>query len=148
MEFISDAQKQVYQKISPWLHEVFGGSLKERQDVPAFSVIIGSAVAQIIVLPWRENDATVTIRSYVVTEAEINMELTQFLLRENNNMRFGAFGLDEDNDIFFAHTIVGSTCDKEELEGSAMAVAHTADLYDDQIMDRWGGKRAVDRLRK
>jgi hypothetical protein len=60
-------------------------------------------------------------------------------------MRFGAFGLDSDNDVFFEHSIVGSTSDKVELKASVMAVVMTADRYDDQISSRWGGTRAVDR---
>jgi len=68
----------------------------------------------------------------------------QFLLRKNDDMRFGAFGLDRDMDIFFEHTIVGSTCDKEELRATVMAVLQTADKYDDEIVAKWGGERAVD----
>ncbi len=60
-------------------------------------------------------------------------------------MRFGAFGVDQDNDIFFEHTIVGSSCDKDELKASILAVVYTADQYDEQITQKWGGQRAVDR---
>lgn len=77
----------------------------------------------------------------------MNAELMKFLLRENDRMRFGAYGLDEDEDIFFEHTIVGSTCDKEELKASVVAVVMTADDADDKIIAKWGGQRAVDRGR-
>jgi hypothetical protein len=59
-------------------------------------------------------------------------------------MRFGAFGVDKDGDIIFEHTIVGSTIDKEELKSSVKAVLSVADHYDDDIVSRWGGKRALD----
>jgi hypothetical protein len=42
-------------------------------------------------------------------------------------------------------TAIGSSCDKSELRTSVMAVLGTADKYDDEIMGRWGGKRALDR---
>jgi hypothetical protein len=90
----------------------------------------------------------VVVRAYVVTDVEITPELMHFLLRENNIMRYGAFGLDKDDDIFFEHSIVGSTLDKEELMASVMAVLQTADKYDDQIRQRWGGRRALDRIKE
>jgi hypothetical protein len=70
----------------------------------------------------------------------------RYLLQENDRMRFGSFGVDKDDDVFFEHTIVGSTCDKEEIKASVMAVVITADQYDDQIIAKWGGKRALDQM--
>jgi hypothetical protein len=40
---------------------------------------------------------------------------------------------------------VGSTIDKKELEASVIAVLEIADKYDDEIVKRWGGKRALDK---
>jgi len=57
-----------------------------------------------------------------------------------------ASGIDENGDIVFEHTIVGSTCDKKELESSVAAVLEVSDDYDDKIVERWGGKRALDRI--
>jgi hypothetical protein len=145
MDFKSDAQKQVYEKIAPWMGEIFGTFVMAREDAPTFGLGLGSAFVQVGVMPWGDNDATVTARSYVVTGAELTPDLLLYLLRENDRMRFGAFGVDEDNDIFFEHTIVGSTCDKEELKSSVMAVVITADQYDEKITSKWGGQRALDR---
>jgi hypothetical protein len=80
----------------------------------------------------------------VVRDVDVVPELMEFLLHENDKMRFGAFGLDSDNDVFFEHTIVGGACDKEELRASVTAVAVTADRYDDQLVARFGGKRGLD----
>lgn len=145
MEFKTASQKACYEKIGPWMKEIFGDFAQARPDMPVFGVVVGSALAQIAVYPWGDDDATICTRAYVVTGAEITPDLMMFLLRSNDDMRFGAFGLDRDNDIFFEHTIVGSTCDKEELKASVFAVVMTADRYDDQIMARWGGQRAMDR---
>jgi hypothetical protein len=41
---------------------------------------------------------------------------------------------------------VGSTCDREELKALVMAVATTADRLDDEIVAKWGGERAMDKL--
>ena len=146
MEFRSAAQKACYEKIVPWMKELFGEFVMLRTDAPAMAVVIGSAVAQVGVIPWGNDDATINTRAYVVTGAEATSELMHFLLRETDNMRFGGFGLDSDDDVFFEHAIVGSTCDKPELKASVMAVVVTADQYDDKIIARWGVQRALDRM--
>jgi len=145
MDFQNDAQKQAYEKVSGMVKELFGQFANARTDIPGFGISYGSAYVIVQVFPWGDNDATITTRSYVVTGAELNQEMMQFLLHANDQMRFGAFGLDKDNDIFYEHTIVASTADLEELKASVMAVVYTADQYDDQIVSRWGGQRASDR---
>ena len=148
MEFKTTAQKEVYEKITPWVKEIFGTFVVAREDTPAFVITVGTAMSQVGVFPWGDDDATLTTRSYVVTGAELVPDLMEFLLHENDRMRFGAFGIDDDKDIFFEHTIVGSTCDKEELKASILAVILTADQYDEKITSRWGGQSAKDRMQR
>jgi hypothetical protein len=145
IQFQSAAQEQTYNKVKTWIKEIFGDFATPREDSPSFAVYVGSSYSSVSVMPWGEDDAVVTTRSWIVTGVEMTQELLYFLLRENDTMRFGAFGLDSDNDVFFEHTIVGSTADKVELKASVMAVVMTADRYDDQISSRWGGTRAIDR---
>ena len=145
MEFRTEPQKACYEKIAPWIREVFGEFVMAHEDRPVFGVRIGSALTIVSVDPWGDDDAVITTRSYVVTDVELTPDLLRFLLEQNDRMRFGAFGIDEDGDVFFEHAIVGSSCDKNELKASTIAVAVTADKYDDEIRSRWGGQRAVDR---
>lgn len=145
MEFESKYQEDTYNKILPWMKEIFGEFTTPRPDHPSFATYVGSAYASTAVMPWGEDDAIITTRSWVVTGVEMSQELLYYLLRENDTMRFGAFGLDKDNDVFFEHTIAGSTCDMHELKASVMAVIMTADRYDDIISERWSGTRAADR---
>lgn len=147
MEFETKAQKECYELVLPWVTELFGGSVLRKPDVPILGVMHGSAFAQVGVFPWRNDDAIITTRSYVVTGAELTSELMRYLLAENAGMSFGAFGIDDEGDILFEHSIVGSTCDQKELESSVVAVAQTADEYDDKIVKRWGGERALDQIR-
>ncbi|WP_041244907.1 T3SS (YopN, CesT) and YbjN peptide-binding chaperone 1 [Gloeobacter kilaueensis] len=145
MEFETEQQKQVFERILPWVYAVFDkASVSVHEDKPLVRITFGSAFVVVNVYPWRD-DAVVNVRSYVVTNTEITPDLMFFLLRENDDMRFGAFGIDEENDIFFEYAIVGSTCDQPELKAAVGAVAFTADEYDDQIVERWGGERAIDR---
>ena len=145
MEFVTPAQKETYEKVRPWINELFGVFAFERSDFPVFGVAIGSAYSTTGVHPWGEDQSTICTRAYVVTDVERTPDLMEYLLQQNGLMRFGAFGMDENGDIFFEHTILGAACDKGELKASIMAVISVADSMDDEIMSRWGGRRAVDR---
>ncbi len=147
MQFETQAQKGCYERVLPWVTDLFGGSVLRKPDRPILGVMHGSAFAQVGVFPWGKDDAIITTRAYVVTGAELTPELMRFLLEENAGMRFGAFGIDDEGDITFEHSIVGSTCDQKELEASVIHVARTADDYDDRIVTRWGGERALDQIR-
>ena len=148
MEFKTAAQKACYDKVVSWMKELFGELVIMRDDAPMMGVMMGSAVAQVAVLPWGDDDATITTRAYLVTGAELTPDLMRYLLQKNAELRFGAFGVDEDGDILFEHSIVGSSCDKGELKASVLAVLVTADKYDDEIVARWGGERMLDRMRR
>lgn len=149
MEFKTEAQKACYEKVFGYLKEMFGEAVIARENQPIFMTMpYGSAIAYIIVSEWGTDDASIGVRAYVVHGAEMAADLLHHLLRENDNMRFGAFGIDADNDIFFEHSIVGSTCDKNELKTSILAVLTTADHHDDLIRNRWGGETALERMTK
>lgn len=147
MEFQNPMQESCYNKIAVWMQELFGKFPCARPDVPGLGLLMGSALVEVLVFPWGEDDAIINTRSYVVTGAELTPDLMLFLLKENSLMLFGAFGVDEQGDILFEHTIVGSTCDQKELESSVNAVLQVADDYDDIIVQKWGGERALDRIK-
>ncbi len=145
MEFESTAQKACYQRIVPWMENLFGDAAVVFEDEPLFIITIGSAVASTRVVPWGDNDALITTRSFVVTDVTITEQLSYYLLRANNGIHFGRFALDSENDIVFEHSLVGSTCDQIELKHSVATVIRLADDYDDEIVARWGGQRALER---
>jgi hypothetical protein len=81
----------------------------------------------------------------VLEDAQITPELMAFLLVQNaSKMIFGAFGIYLDSRrVLLEHSIIGSTCDRNELAISMTSVAETADRYDDAIIEKFGGKSAV-----
>ena len=145
MEFATPTVKAVYERIAPMMKELFGEFAEANETYPSFSIAMGSAFAQVAVHPWGDNDATVRTWSWVITGAENTPELLLHLLHENANLRFGGFGVDEAGDVLFQHTILGQTCDKEELRATIMAVISTADRVDDELVAKFGGQRAIDR---
>jgi hypothetical protein len=145
MEFQSPAQQAVYEKVVPLMKELFGEMASARDDRAMFGVRFGSAWVQTWVSTWGDDDATITTRAWLTTGTELTVDLARYLLNANGDMRFGAFGIDGDGDSFFEHTILGSTATKAELRASILAVASTADEYDDEIVSRFGGVRMADR---
>ena len=145
MEFQTTAQKDCYERIAPWMTDLFGDAAVAFEDEPLFIISIGSAVASTRVVPWGDDEALITTRAFVVTDVEMTPELSYYLLRANDGIYFGRFALDGEDDIVFEHSLVGSTCDRIELRHSVTTVVRLADDYDDEIVARWGGKRALDR---
>lgn len=116
----------------------------EKLDEPGFGLFLGSAWVEVIISPWEEDETVIKTLSKVVIDAKITPELTSFLLQANSEMMFSAFSINKAGEILFSHSIVGSTCDPEELEASVLTVLEIADDYDNKIIQTWGGKRALD----
>jgi hypothetical protein len=139
MEFETRAQQDVYQKIEPWLKEMFGIFFHPCEDDPYFEIHVGAAPVYVGVQPWTVENASITARTYVALNINVHPDLLLFLLRENDSLRFGAFGLDADNDIFVEHTLPGFTVSAAELKSTILAVGQAAGQYEEQITARWGG---------
>ena len=137
-------QQHTLDKISTWIQEFFSHVPCEPLDEDGVGLFMGSAWVEVTVRSWKE-DAIVKISSKVVSGANLTLELCQFLLGQNDALVFGAFALTPEGEICFRHTIVGSTCDPEELVASINAVLEVADEFDDRIVQKWGGQRALDK---
>jgi hypothetical protein len=82
MQFDTKPQQEIYERVLPWVTELFGGSVLRKPDSPVIGVMYGSAFAQIGIFPWGEHDAVITTRSYVVTDVQLTPELMHYLLHE------------------------------------------------------------------
>jgi hypothetical protein len=147
MNVRTQAQQACYEKIKVWLQELYQNDVFMPDDeLPIFALHSGSAIAVVEVQDYGDEEALISIWSYVVTGAAIKQDLLDYLLRQNNKIKFGGFSLDPEDDILFHAELIGSTCDKKEIETSVTAVLQTADEYDDIIVKTWGGERAIDRM--
>ena len=145
MTFANETQRLVYDRVRLFIEDLFGELAVYRSDAPAFAIAAGSAVAHVHVLPWTDEGAIVTTRAFVVSGARLEADLMRWMLARNAEALWGAFGVDEDGEIVIDHSINGPTCDKEDLRASVLGVIFSADRYDDEIVTRWGGERALDR---
>ncbi len=146
MKFKTTAQQQCYEKIQPWLTENYPNTHTPPYELPLFVIPMGSATAMVEVSPMGKDDALILVWAYVVTGADLRPDLLRYLLQKNYELQFGVFSIDEEGDIRVHASLIGSTCDKKELLTSLASVLETADMYDDEIVKTWGGKRALDRM--
>ena len=147
IEFKSEAQRLCYRRVREYGRELFGEMFERSKNPkqPTFFLRFGSASVGVTITHWGDGHSMVDIWAWVITKIEMTADLMEFLLRKNyDEAQFGAFRLDETNDIHFSHAILGSELDKKELRTSVQAVASTADEYDELIQSQWGGERWAD----
>jgi hypothetical protein len=155
LSFASTVQALTYTKVSDYLQNasLFKQRLRSYPDRPKFDLLYGSTLVEVEVLPWEVHPweladlATVRATSCVTVGSTIDQNFMHFLLTENRRMRFGAFHLDEANQVLFAESVLGGeNMDLMELQTCILSVVTIADTYDDLIAERFGGQRAIDRL--
>lgn len=143
--FANEAQRVTYEKVAAMMKEEFGRQCVVAEAQALFWLKSGSARTQVYVEPIGESGSYVRALSWVVTGPEITTELLRYLLQMNVTVRFGAFGVDTDGDVMFTHAIHGESLTHEALMYSVYGVGQVADDTDDEIVQRFGGQRAVDR---
>jgi hypothetical protein len=146
--FTNHTQELTYRKVAEYLttSELFTNSVRSADNEPKFNLLYGSIKVGIRVLGWEVNPwetpelTIVRACSCITVGSHITPELTEYLLRENLRMRFGAFQLGDRNEIFFAHNILGGEhLDVIELQTCILAVVTIADTYDDILTEKFGG---------
>jgi hypothetical protein len=109
--------------------------------------ILGVESARVWIVPaWLPNGASV-VRVFAITNLDVvvSAELTSYLLAKNLEFVFGSFALDvAQGAVWFNHNLLGDFLNPEELEATIAAVAQTADRFDDEIKERFGGRLYVD----
>ena len=144
MKFDTEGQRLVYEKVSTILKDEFGKRAIPDQDVARFMLNNGSATVIVYVAPINDKFTAVRLHSWVVMGAVASVDLYQFLLKTNLQLRFGAFSIDEKGDIAFTHTLLGESLDTHSLMWAVMGALQTVDDNDDQIVQRFGGTLARD----
>ncbi|HEC34564.1 MAG TPA: YbjN domain-containing protein, partial [Chloroflexi bacterium] len=71
MQFKTKAQQQTYEKVGKYLRQLFGEMVRAPSAAPIYIVPAGTTLTHIVVTPWGNDDATITVRAYVVFGAEL-----------------------------------------------------------------------------
>lgn len=96
----------------------------------------------VMVAPRVGLNAQVIVRVFCITNVAVDVtpELGLFLARLNFSLMFGRFALDaEHRSIWFDETLLGEQFREEELRFAIRMVASTADTWDDQLQQMFGG---------
>lgn len=145
MHFQNERQRETYGNVREYIGELFEDAYHDREN-GHFYVSYGSTVLEISVDAYGPEEAIVTIMSYCVQEVDLDPELLLGLLELNHTLPFGGFSL-VGQDIFFSETLFGRNLDRNHLLSAIGAVANLSDEYDDRIVAKYGGQRALDRIR-
>ena len=143
MQFDSDAQRLVHERVAGYMSQLFGEEAIASAETPDFVLARGSAEVNVAVSSVGDA-AVVAVYAWVATGVQPSLDLYRHLLEQNMNAVFGAYGLDDANAVLFRHAIPGAALDKDGLRAAIRAVADVADAADEDIVKRFGGRRAID----
>lgn len=144
-QFHTQCQEEVYRLVKSYLDELVDEHFDDAEHCD-FYLKYGSTVLEISILPYAEDDAVIEILAFCVQGVEPAFELMQELLRLNSEVPLGAFSM-VGGDIFYSHAFLGRRLRGEQLIASLDAVASISDEYDEQLVARYGGQTAIERLR-
>lgn len=146
MEFEHEAHSEAYDKVGKYLEEFFDNPYRDPAD-GHFYVTYGSTVLEISVEGYGPEEAIVRLMAYCVQGVDVSENLERGLLETNLDLPIGGFSL-IDRDVFLCYSIFGKAIGRRTLLDAIAAIANTSDEYDDLIVAKYGGERAVDRLRE
>ena len=144
-QFHTQCQEEVYRQVKAYLDELVDEHFDDA-DHCDFYLKYGSTVLEISIHPWEEDDAVIEVLAFCVKGCKPSFELLQELLELNTEVVLGAFSMVAD-EIFFSHSFLGRRLRPEQLIASLDMVASTSDEYDEQIVSKYGGETALERLR-
>ncbi len=99
---------------------------------------------QVFVMPRELPDGrtVVKVETLCVKGMRIDGDLGIFLAEENGKILFGKLTLyPERQEVHFEHALLGDYLNQAELELAVQLVAFSTNQYDDQIKEKWGGKK-------
>lgn len=144
-EFHTQCQEEVYRQVKTYLDELVEEHFDDAGHCD-FYLKYGSTVLEISIDPFEEDDAVIEVLAFCVQGVEATFELMQELLRINSEVPLGGFSMCE-QDIFFSHSFLGRRLRPEQFIASLDAVASISDLYGEQLVSKYGGETALERLR-
>ena len=84
----------------------------------------------------------VKVESLCNKDMRIDGDLGIFLSEENAKLLFGKLALyTERQEVHFEQALLGDFLNQAELEVAVHLVAISTNQYDDQIKEKWGGKK-------
>jgi len=139
---------RVLELVGNELEALYGPEGFYRWGERAFMRVEDGAVVFLVGSPLGD-DALLNIRCYLVRDVERpDPELGEHLARLNADQVFGGFSLDEDSDVCFDYTVLGSSVTPDVVRLAIQVVAAAAVQHAPEIIARWGGVTSLEKLRQ
>jgi hypothetical protein len=97
-----------------------------------------------------EPQTLVLVTAPILTSVPAAPELFEWVARHGGERWFGHVEVLDDEDqpghvnLTYSHTLLGDFIDQPELEAAMWGLLQVADRWDDELQERFGGKRATD----
>ena len=138
LPFESAAQEAAYARLRGPLEEALG-PVRERIHAIGYVYEIGGVTATSTLAPWGDADTIVANRCYLAGAVPVSEAMLRELAHWTETGRFGYFGVDEADNVFFEHQLPGSTANRDTLERSIRQVHATAMGRREEFRSRFGG---------
>jgi hypothetical protein len=137
LPFESVPQQHVYEQLKPMLEEVFG-PVRERIHAIGYAYEIDGMTVTTTLSPWAD-DVVIANRAYLAGSVPMAEGALRELARWTEAGRFGTFGVDDADNVYFEHQLLGSTVTTDSL-GRSMRAAHAIAVgRRDDFRARFGG---------
>ena len=137
MPFESDGQRGAYDRLRPLLEAEFG-PVRERIHAIGYVFELDGTTVTATLTPW-DDDCVVANRVYLAGDVPMSEELLRQLFRWTEAERFGAFGVDDANNVYVEAQLVGSTATTDTLARSMRRTHALAMARRDEVRKRFGG---------
>ncbi len=138
MPFESDGQRAAYERLRGPLEELLPGLVRERIHAIGYVFEVDGTTVTSTLAPWGE-DTMVANRVYLAGAVPMTEELLRELLRWSAAERFGGYGVDDADNVYMEHQLVGSTATRDTLDRSIRGVLALAAKRRAEVRSRFGG---------
>ena len=139
------------QKVQRFLINAFGDVKLRRNG--GFAIEHGSTACIVEVMDWVPDkdgapQSLVRVSAPIGRDVRPSPDLFKWIVTEAQQVLFGKIGLYDQGDghtfLVFEHILLGDFIDSAELTTAVLAVIFSADKLDDEVLQRFGGKRYTD----
>jgi hypothetical protein len=137
LPFESEGQRKAYERLKAPL-EAAVGTVRERIHAIGYVYEVDGTIVTSTFAPWGD-DTIVANRSYLAGAVPMSEGLLRELAKWTEAGRFGFFGVDDADNVYFEHQLAGSTATTDTLGRSIRQSHATAMARKDELRSRFGG---------
>ena len=138
LPFESEGQRKAYDRLRPMLEALLPAGIRERIHAIGYVYEVDGTTLTTTLAPWGD-DTIVANRCYLAGAVPVGEAVLRELARWTEAARFGSYGVDKDDGVYFEHQLVGSTATRATLGRSIRAAHALAIGRRDEFRSRFGG---------